>query len=114
MKWKNSWLGLVVIGLLLAGAAPARADCVKTGKVVGSGFDLTTNPHSAWFNLGSGAHPTFVYQYTTTDPGVIADLSDAQLGNQTVEITGDAATCPTVGAVRSGGKIIKVKRFRLK
>jgi hypothetical protein len=49
--------------------------------------------------------PTFYFRFSTTNSQIIDHLNSAWVGNFTVRVVGNAASCPTTGTVRSGGTI---------
>lgn len=49
--------------------------------------------------------PTFYYRFTTTNNKILFNLNAAWVGNFTVRVQGDAASCGTTGTIRSGGNI---------
>lgn len=113
-KWRRFWVMLLIAGLVGAAAGPAWGDCIKTGRVRGSYFDISVNPKAATFYLGTTQTPTYYYEYTTTDANIIDLLTGAQVANQRVTITGDAAVCESAGLTRNGGVIKKVQRYLLR
>ncbi len=113
-RWRNFWLMLLIAGLVGAVAGPAWGDCIKTGKVQESVFDISINPKTATYYLATAQTPTFFYVYTTTDANLIDLLTGAQMANQRVTITGDAAVCGSAGTQRDGGVIKKVQRYLLR
>ena len=105
----------IVFGLalfaLLVNAGMAEANCtaqgkvsrLRTGSVAGNFVDIATPS-----NL-----PSFATFFVVPVNGVdYSTLSAAQAGNLTVFVTGDAASCPTTGTFRFGGKVLEIDLFR--
>jgi hypothetical protein len=101
---KNLLLSLVMLAFVSPGLA--GADCLQEGKVarlrsgtVGNVVDIQ--------NL-SLSIPSFDTFYTVPTDRFYAMLAAAQAGNLSVNVTGDAASCPTTGTFGSGGNVIAV------
>ena len=94
-----------VAGLLGLGAVgQANAVCSVTGKVV-RGYSSTAEVayyYIAPLNTGLIAY-NWYFQVPAADPYNMHMLATANAGGHTVNVTGNAATCPATGTYRYGG-----------
>jgi hypothetical protein len=108
-------LGGMVVGLsLLAGAAGVNAACTASGKVQQlwtftydnslTGGSYTYVIVAPLGGLFGGPATFWSYGYTYADK-VTNTMAGAHSGNDTVVVTGDAASCPTSGTFRFIGQI---------
>jgi hypothetical protein len=106
---KHLLLSLVMLAALISPGL-AGANCPQEGKVarlrsgtVGNVVDI----QNLEFPL-----PSFDTFYNVPTDRFYAMLAAAQAGNLSVNVTGDAASCPTTGTFRFGGNVIGVDIFR--
>lgn len=106
---KHLLLSLVMLAALISPGL-AEANCVQEGKVarlrsgtVGNVVDIQT------FSFSIPGFDTF---YTVPTDRFYAMLAAAQAGNLSVNVTGDASSCPTTGTFRSGGNVLAVDILR--
>src|SRR5260370_40158231 len=112
MKKRNLILGLG-LSVFLASAGMAGATCVQDGKVARLRSGTTSNGPGAFVDLGpsiSGTvnFPTFYVFYAIPTDRFVSMLASAAASHVQVELTGDAASCPTIGVFRNGGNLIGV------
>ena len=108
-------LPAIAAAVLVTGAAgTAMATCVAEGKI----SRLRTGSSGNFVDVQAfGNLPPFATFFSisvsmgATDR-VYSMLAAAQAANETVFVTGDAASCPTSGQFRNGGNVISVDIFR--
>ena len=103
----------LALGVCLISAGVAGANCVATGKIsrLRSATPPTTN---AFVDIAppNAGFPPFITFFTVPTNGVtFSMLSAAAAGHVTVQVTGNAASCPSVGAFRNGGTATFVDVF---
>ena len=104
-----------VAGLLGLGAVgQANAVCTVTGKVVRA---YSTNADWAYYyiaplNTGLIAYNWF-FLVPAVDPYNMQTLATANAGGHTVNVTGNAATCPATGTFRNGGTVTSLNVYPL-
>jgi len=106
---KVKLLSHFIVLVLLISAGIARATCVTEGKVSRL---RTGSPGNIVDIQALGNLPAFATFYTVGTDRFYSMLAAAQVGNMTVFVTGDAASCPTSGLFRFGGRVIGVDIFR--
>jgi hypothetical protein len=106
MKKVGLLLLIAVVAVVLA-APPANAACLQTGTIVYS----IVSPTAGSFYLKNDGPVGFYYVYTSTSTIFINTLAAAHCSGARVRILGSAATCPTAGALRTGGAIQQVTLF---
>ena len=107
MKKRNLILGLG-LSVFLASAGMAGATCIRDGKVYRLRSGTTSSPGNG-VDLGTeDTFPVFFTFYAVPSDRFFSMLSSALASRVTVELTGDAATCPTSGPFRVGGNLIGV------
>jgi hypothetical protein len=104
----------IVFGLalfaLLVNAGMAGANCTAQGKV----SRLRTGSFGNFVDVATPSNlPSFATFFTVAVTGVsYSTLAAAEAGNLTVFVTGDAASCPTSGTFRNGGKVLEIDVFK--
>ena len=107
-KMKKLVTILTPLVLIFAFASPAQATCdVERLHVVRS----EGGPGVQIYDLAPPTVlPTFYYRFTTSNNKIIFNLNAAWVGNFTVRVQGDAASCGETGTIRSGGNITFIFR----
>ena len=103
----------LALGICLISASLAEADCLAIGKIsrLRSATPPTTNAFVDIAPLNTG-FPPFITFFTVPTNGVTFSLlSAAAAGHVTVQVTGNAASCPSTGSFRNGGTAIFVDVF---
>jgi hypothetical protein len=105
---KHLLLSLVMLAALICPDL-AGANCVQEGKVarLRSGVGNVVDIQNLEFPI-----PSFDTFYNVPTDRFYAMLAAAQAGNLSVNVTGDAPSCPTTGTFRFGGNVIGVDIFR--
>lgn len=106
---KTIVLGFALFALL-ANAGRAGAICIATGKV----SRLRTGAPGNFIDVQTLSNlPSFATFFSVPVNAVFySTLAAAEAGNLTVNVTGDAASCPSSGTFRSGGNVTGVDIFR--
>lgn len=100
MNIKKIALSLALLAMIGTTGA-AQATCLFSGEVQ-QVYTTTGNSSYVYISApGSFVLQPYVYYFRTSDAGLTSALNSSV--HKTIQIVGDAASCPTTGAYRYGG-----------
>ncbi|MCP4746313.1 MAG: hypothetical protein GY874_09265 [Desulfobacteraceae bacterium] len=97
----------------IAGGSLSHAGCIQSGKIFYMYYNnSTTEPYAYIYLTPFTTFAVNYYYYVTYDTDLMAALSSAFSGGETVRLYGDATECATTGTARNGGTILYTYMYK--
>ncbi|MCP4746314.1 MAG: hypothetical protein GY874_09270 [Desulfobacteraceae bacterium] len=106
---KKKIITTIVLAVMLCavvGVTQSYASCGLRGKIFYIYYNsAATTPYAYVYSAPQTTFPTYSIYFLTYDTELIAALSSAFSGGDTVYLTGNADACPDSGTYRYGGTL---------